>query len=281
MKAPSPEPLSVVPRAHRKWAWAFTLIELLVVLAIIAILAALLLPALGRAKARAHAAACLNNVKQMQLCWHMYVEDHDGRVPPNVARDENRIWRNATNTWIGHNSAPFDPDDSGIRQGLFYRLNYNRQMGLYRCPGDQSKVRKLGGGTTGIPRTRSYSMGGGWGGRTSEVQWIAWRLEVVPNPSASFVFVDEAEDSIDDAHFLVWPAPDNRWVNLPAGRHGQNGVLSFADGHCESWKWQWPKVFAPRESYWKRAENAQDLADLRKLQAVTLLGSSLRQPEGK
>jgi len=255
---------------------AFTLIELLVVIAIIAILAALLLPALGRAKARGLATACLSNVKQLQLCWQMYIDDYDGRVPSNNANDENRIWRNATNTWIGHNSAPYDLDDTSIRQGLFYQLNYNRQMRLYRCPDDKSKVKILDGGTTGIPRTRSYSMGGGWNGRTSEVQLIGWHIDAVRDPSTAFVFIDEAEDSIDDAHLLVWPAPNPRWVNLPAGRHAQTGVMSFADGHCEIWKWQWPKVFEPKEQYWKNAENAADLADLRRLQDVTLWGSNLQ-----
>src|SRR5207244_3006134 len=62
---------------------AFTLVELLVVLAIIAILAGLLLPVLSKAKARAYTVVCLNNMKQLQLSWHLYAEDHDDWIAPN------------------------------------------------------------------------------------------------------------------------------------------------------------------------------------------------------
>jgi len=106
-------------------------------------------------------------------------------------------------------------------------------------------------------------MSGCLGGRTNEVQNTVPRFSSIPLPTALFVFIDEDEDSIDDAHFLTWPEPDDRWVNLPAGRHGQTGVLSFADGHAERWKWKCAKQFKKKQSYWKRAENPADLADWR------------------
>jgi len=119
-------------------------------------------------------------------------------------------------------------------------------------------------------RTRSYSMSGCWGGRTNEVQTTLARLGTAPNPAQLFVFIDEDEDSIDDAHFLTWPNPDDRWVNLPAGRHNQVGLLSFADSHAERWKWKWPKQFRKKQSYSKKAEYAADLADLRRLQETII-----------
>ena len=61
----------------------FTLIELLVVIAIIAILAGMPLPALGKAKTKAHGIFCMNNLKTMQLSWIMYAHDNADYTPGN------------------------------------------------------------------------------------------------------------------------------------------------------------------------------------------------------
>ena len=63
----------------------FTLIELLVLLAIVALLAALLLPALGRVKTAATSTACMNNLKELQLAWLSYVHENDDKFSPNIS----------------------------------------------------------------------------------------------------------------------------------------------------------------------------------------------------
>ena len=254
---------------RRRAAGAFTLLELLVVIAIVATLAALLLPALGKSKAASQSLSCLNNLKQLETAWTLYTDDHNGTLPENLSDHIGAMWWSSPNSWTGHSSALFDTAPTNIQNGSFYRMGYCKSLPTYHCPSDVSTVKTREWKPTAQIRTRTYAMNGIFGGRTDDAQTVL-RREGVPNPSGTFNFVDEHENSVDDGHFLVWSNPDNRWVNMPTGRHNQGGNFSFVDGHVEHWTWKWPKNYAKTVEFWMPAANATDLEDLRRLQAASI-----------
>ncbi len=219
---------------HRRGASGFTLIELLVVIAIISVLAGMLLPVLAQAKGKALQLQCLSNYRQLNLCWLLYIDDFRGELPPNeTVLNGGREGANATaRTWVTGN-AYTDATPSNLVNGILYP--YNRSLGIYHCPADRSTVLDQGR----IRRFRSVSMSAFMNDRPEPTDRTCWhRLSeiVAPGPAQAFVFVDEHENSIENARFVA-PAPGEwTWIDFPSVRHAGATVLNFADGHADRWK---------------------------------------------
>lgn len=211
----------------------FSLIELLVVMAIIAILAALLFPALALAKERAKRTACLNNEKQLNLAWQVYADENGGALPVNDwdFRPGGAV-ESPSNSWVIGN-ASLDADVGTITSGTLFP--YVKALGIYKCPADVSQVL-----ATTVPTWRSYSLSCYLGGPTTDTTDYGLkpltRANQIQKTEATLSFLEEDISTIDDGHFL-YSSGTNIWLNVPAWRHQNGDTLAFADGHAEYWKW--------------------------------------------
>ena len=234
------------------------MVELLVVIAVIAILAALLLPALSKAKARAWQIACLNSQRQLGLAWQMYGHDADDHLVTNFGGPGNQ---SPTNSWVAGN-AVFDADPATITAAALFP--FVQGIKVYHCPADQSLV----DGTSTL-RLRSISLSHYMGDEDWQPNFGADPLQKssqIWHPSKTLTFIDEDAISIDDGVFL-YSSKFDQWLNFPARRHQNGCVMDFADGHVECWKWKGP---APAACYFNggRVTNPVELQDLKRLQTT-------------
>lgn len=192
--------------AQRPDRRGFTLIELLVVISITGVLAALLLPALAQARARAVAVRCLGNLRQIGLATVMYAGDHGDQLPQS---QHTRL------SWIG----TLQPYLSGTN--------------LHRCPTDPNRGRIASFALNDFLTPHPF------GARDMDFS----KATVVPSPSETLFMAEMAVTFEGSDHFHFADAQDAGYstnafpLQVDVQRHRTAANYLFADGHVESPRW--------------------------------------------
>ncbi len=232
---------------------AFTLIELLVVVAIIAMLMAVLVPALKRVKQQATGAACLANVKGLSTCWHTYAMDNKEHLvfghAPNPGRYDSKqqYWvsfpQDEQGNYKGNpGEVTLQYEQNGIRKGALFP--YVSSYDAYHCPGDKSKM-LFADQYTNKPWWNSYSIPGLMNGEATF--WsdpkVVNKMSDIVNPGNKIIFLENSDPrGWIMGSWLMNYGTTPSWTDPIAIWHKDRGSLGFADGHAEMHLWVDPST---------------------------------------
>jgi prepilin-type N-terminal cleavage/methylation domain-containing protein/prepilin-type processing-associated H-X9-DG protein len=238
---------------HRIEPGGFTLVELLVVISIMSMLMSILLPGLSRAREMGKRIDCLSNLRQLTMAWSFYAMDNEDKFcSPNT------LWNDFTgdNYWVA--DGPDWPTNNvgntkqAVSSGVLWRYT-NETLAVYKCKSDRSDF------------LRSYSISARMTGG----------LDSLSRASEKIVFIDAASDwkwingsffpiscSNNIPKWLPWGSHHSQQITA---RHNGGCNMSFADFHCEYWRWKDPRTVRFANQQISEAEASADNSDLKSL----------------
>lgn len=247
----------------------FTLVELLVLISIIALLTAILLPSLSRARGQARAAACMSNLRQVGFAFLFYAEDYDDYAMPTCGQAGMYWWGQTLIEGIDHKKGFVWP----------YLRSKLTKKSVYECPVQRFGSYGLQGKPPGEPDdpkwiTSTYGYNGyylsppqsGW----ATIKHRPWqKTTTVIKPARVIAFADTLIDYdltgikpilkntalLDPPYLYTTSGWEENLCPTTCFRHNDRANVVFVDGHCEAMKSESGKYTSPKAKIGSITEN--------------------------
>jgi prepilin-type N-terminal cleavage/methylation domain-containing protein len=206
---------------------AFTLIELLVVIAIIALLMAILMPALNRARELGRRTVCMGNLKQLAIAWVMYADENDGDLVNALAGADDGANPPRIIGWVGKVNGSNDKRTQTDQIKLGTLWDYAKNPKVFRCPAgqvDNMLTYAIVDAMNGAQQTKAVA----------DQVWANNRGDLT-RTNERIVFVDIGKVKLGSYKVYY---DQLKWGDPPPVKHRDGATVSFADAHSVHWKWK-------------------------------------------